>query len=606
MEEVILKKHIRIFIADRTYNTWHFVDSDTSQNLSVIEYPELTFVNPLKYKLFSKDIFSIDTAGGIQIIHSYIKSCKTIAGVLVLENNKTFGRTLNKKRLLYKCIPDDSRLPIFLVPYDVKVGFSKAQKNKYVVFKFDHWNDKHPQGVLVETLGDVDNLEVFYEYQLYCKSLHASLTDFTNNTRTALSKKTNDEFVEYIFKSSNFNITDARDKYVFTIDPHNSMDYDDGFGIEEFIHNDEKCYKVTVYIANVFLWLETLGLWNSFSKRVATIYLPDRRRPMLPTILSDNLCSLQEKQPRFAVAMTFCLDGFGKLIREFKIDYKNVLIFVSRNYAYEDPDMIQTDSYYKKLFEISKIMDKTIKTSHDVVAHWMIQMNTYSGVFMANNEIGIFRSAFLINSIVHSDCDVTKMSEESLRVINMWNNTVGQYLLFDKNINMEHELMNMRFTRKDIAFPSDGDSSKKTYIHITSPIRRLVDLLNQIILIQKLKLANKISSDALEFLQRWITEIDYINTSMRSIRKVQTDCEVLNRCYTNPEIMDAFHDGVVFDKMLKNDGTFHYMVYLEELKLLSRIATSIEVNNYSKNKFKMYLFEDEDKVKRKIRLQIIA
>jgi hypothetical protein len=134
----------------------------------------------------------------------------------------------------------------------------------------------------------------------------------------------------------------------------------------------------------------------------------------------------------------------------------------------------------------------------------------------------------------------------------------------------------------------------------------LVDLLNQIILIQKLKLANNISSSAIEFLQRWITEMDYINASMRSIRKVQTDCEVLNRCYTKPEIMDAFHEGVVFDKILKNDGTFHYMVYLEELKLLSRIATSVEVNNYSKNKFKMYLFEDEDKVKRKIRLQILA
>jgi hypothetical protein len=100
--------------------------------------------------------------------------------------------------------------------------------------------------------------------------------------------------------------------------------------------------------------------------------------------------------------------------------------------------------------------------------------------------------------------------------------------------------------------------------------------------------------------------MDYINASMRSIRKVQTDCEVLNRCYTRPEIMDSFHEGIVFDKILKNDGTFHYMVYLEQLKLLSRIATSSDVPNYSKNKFKMYLFEDEDKVKRKIRLQIIA
>jgi len=604
MEELILKKHIRIFIAERNYNTWHFVDADTSQNLSAEEFPELAAIHPLKHKLFGKDIFSIDSAGGVQMIHSYIKSCKTIAGVLILESNKTFGRTVNKKRLLYKCIPDDSRLPIFLIPYDAKLGFSKLQKNKYVVFKFDHWNDKHPQGILVETLGDVDNLEVFYEYQLYCKSLHASLTDFTNNTRSALSKKTNDEFVDYIFKNSNFNIGDHRDKYIFTIDPRNSMDFDDGFGIETFTHNNSPCYRVTVYIANVFLWMETLGLWNSFSQRVATIYLPDRRRPMLPTILSDNLCSLQENQPRFALAMTFCFDNFGKIIGDIPIEYKNVLISVTHNYVYEDPDMVEMDPYYRKIFDLSKLMDRTIKTSHDVVAHWMIQMNTYSGLFMAKNEIGIFRSAFLINSILRLDTH-TELEEDSLRVINTWNNTIGQYVPFSKDSSIEHELMNIQFTRKDNAFVADTDSPKKAYIHITSPIRRLVDLLNQIILFQQLKLVKTVSADALTFLDRWITEMDYINASMRSIRKVQTDCEVLNRCYTRPEIMDSFHEGIVFDKILKNDGTFHYMVYLEQLKLLSRIATSSDVPNYSKNKFKMYLFEDEDKVKRKIRLQMI-
>jgi len=49
----------------------------------------------------------------------------------------------------------------------------------------------------------------------------------------------------------------------------------------------------------------------------------------------------------------------------------------------------------------------------------------------------------------------------------------------------------------------------------------------------------------------------------------------------------------------------NYMVYLEKLRLLSRVSTHIDVLNYSKNKFKMYLFEDEDKVKKKIRLQIL-
>jgi ribonuclease R len=77
-----------------------------------------------------------------------------------------------------------------------------------------------------------------------------------------------------------------------------SMDFDDGFSIVPLENGN---YKVSVYIANVFLWLETFGLWKSFSKRVSTIYLPDRRRPMFPTILSESLCILQNNQDRISL-----------------------------------------------------------------------------------------------------------------------------------------------------------------------------------------------------------------------------------------------------------------------------------------------------------------
>jgi exoribonuclease R len=501
-----------------------------------------------------------------------------------LENNKTFGRTENKKRLLYKCVPDDSRLPPFLVPYDIKIGFSKVQKNKYVVFRFDHWNGKHPHGLLTEVLGDVDSLDVFYEYQLYCKSLYTSMTEFTKTTRAKLSEKTNADYVDQILKNPNFLVQDFRDKYVFTIDPPNSVDYDDGFSIEAFDYG----FCITIYIANVFLWLETLGLWDSFSKRVSTIYLPDRRRPMLPTILSDSLCSLQENQPRFAVAMQIHVDVDGNLIPGLPVSYKNVLVSVSKNYSYEERSLVSNDKYYKQLFDISYKMDQSIKNSHDLVSYWMILMNSSTGIKMANAEIGIFRTASLINNSVHA-IDNKRCSDETIRVIHNWNNTIGQYVIFDKDM----------FSR-GIGIKS---LTPKSYIHITSPIRRLVDLLNQMILLTDFGIIKTKSETACRFLKNWTDQMEYINTTMRSIRKIQTDCEVLNRCYSNPHIMDKQYEGVVFDKVTKEDGTFNYMVYLEELKLLSRITTFIDLENYASHLFRMYLFEDEDKVKRKIRLQ---
>ena len=102
-----------------------------------------------------------------------------------------------------------------------------------------------------------------------------------------------------------------------------------------------------------------------------------------------------------------------------------------------------------------------------------------------------------------------------------------------------------------------------------------------------------------------MTQMEYINTSMRCIRKIQTSCQLLSHCFRHPELMEKQHTGVVFDKIIKNDGFITYMVYLQELKLLSSVTTQSDVPNYSYQNFNMYLFEDEDKIKKKIRLQMI-
>jgi len=92
---------------------------------------------------------------------------------------------------------------------------------------------------------------------------------------------------------------DRRDWDIISIDPLTSKDFDDAFGVKEL---DNK-FILSIYIANVSFWMDALNLWSSFSQRIATIYLPDRKRPMLPTILSDALCSLQENRSRFAFTL---------------------------------------------------------------------------------------------------------------------------------------------------------------------------------------------------------------------------------------------------------------------------------------------------------------
>jgi len=561
------RKPWRIYIDDRNYVSWRLYDLDTKEEAS-FDIIESLKINPVEKKLFNNDII-IENG---ELVYSHLRNCPSLAGVLLLENNKTYGRTENKKRLLYKCVPDDKRVPSFLVPYDMKLGFSKNIKNKYVVFKFESWIGTHPNGVLLEVLGDVDNLEAFYEYKLYCRNLNISNKEFNKKTHKLFQSDKTEEYVQKILQNPQFNIEDRRKEYIFTIDPKNSTDFDDGFSIKT---TPQETTIISVYIANVFFWMETFDLWSSFTKRVSTIYLPDRRRPMLPTILSDNLCSLLQNQSRFAFCMDLEYSENNELIN---ITYSNVLIQVKKNFVYEESALLK-NKYYQELFQKTQKIQSKTENSHDVVSYWMIYMNTKCGEYMFENKIGIYRSVFSNGALNGSAINIIdkdpKIDIETKRFLHNWNSISGQYIVFSEDVNIEHELMNL---------PS--------YVHITSPIRRLVDLLNQILFFSHFLLVKTISHNAEEFLKEWLSEIEFINDRMKSTTKIERECEIIRKCLSNPDILEKYHEAYIIDiRELKQDDyscQYKYLLYLEKERIILTMKSEQKKDMYKKYKVKLY------------------
>lgn len=574
-------------IDDRNYSTWSFYNTLT------LEKTDLPSINPVKEQLFNNDVFQIIENNSIQIIHSTVRISENIPAVLVIEGNKTYGRDkyANAGKLLYKCIPDDVRLPVFIIPYDIKeLGFSKVLTNLYVTIKMTIWSSKHPQGRLTNVIGSVDKLDCFYEYQLYCKSLNASIQKFTKATTSALKNTNHDDIINKI-STEYTDIEDRTDPswQIFTIDPINSLDYDDGFSVKSI---SDTRILLSIYISNVTIWLDSLDLWDSFSKRISTIYLPDRKRPMLPTLLSDCLCSLQQDKNRLAFALDLVVDmrEGGTIICH---NFRNCLIRVYKNYTYEQRELLK-DTNYSTLMSVGRHLSKKfkylngIKNSHDLVCYLMILMNFYSATEMLLSNNGIFRSS-TIN--VRGEIDLPSgLPEDVSRFITIWNSTAGQYIDMSKieNISeLRHEMMAL-----------------DSYIHITSPIRRLVDLLNMI-QFQKNKNMLILSDKAYEFYNKWLQELEYINVTMRAIRRVQCECSLLDTCINNPDTLDKLYDGYCFDRLERNDGLYQYIVYLPELKLTSRITLRDSFNNFEKHSYKLFLFNDEEHFKKKIRLQLV-
>ena len=574
----------KIYVNDRSYSSWNIFETANFQPVNLE-------INPSENKLFSNDVFSIDNAKNVKLIHSSVRSGTSMPGVLIINGNKTYGRQNKHKndqkregRLLYKCIPDDMRLPPFLVPYEIKnIGFSKVQINLYVTFSYVEWNNKHPIGLLNQVIGPVDVLDNFYEYQLYCKSLNSSIQKFQKDTTIALQDKSSHEtFIESI-KDKFSCIENRTDWHIFTIDPPKSLDYDDGFSIKQL---DNDIQQLSIYIANVTILMDVLNLWDSFSRRISTIYLPDRKRPMLPTVLSDCLCSLQENHNRFA----FVMDIFIQNDEIIQIKYSNCMIKVYKNYSYEEPSLLINQNYIKLMDTTKKLSKKykyinNVRNSHELVCYLMILMNYNCATEMIIYKAGIFRSTIIKKEFSVPD----NIPEDVGKFIKIWNSSSGQYIngeeLDSKQI--RHEMLEL-----------------DAYIHITSPIRRLVDLLN-IIKFQQNTGIIQLSESANKFYNKWLGDLEYINTTMRSIRRIQVDCTLLDLCANNIDIMEKEYDGYLFDKILRNDGLFQFMVFLPELKLSSRITLRDNIDNFENKKFKLFLFNDEASFKKKIRLHLI-
>jgi len=575
----------KININDRNYSNWSLFDASTLLSATLPLSVDLEF-NPIQHKLFTGDVFTFENQI-VAISNSSVRTMHHIPGVLILSDNKTYGRTkCTKGRLFYKCIPDDIRLPFFLVPYEIKnVGFSKVFTNIYVTIQFSSWTGPQPIATISQNIGPVDILDNFYEYQLYCKSLNSSIQKFNRDT-APLIKEDHETFIRNIFhKYPSIEDRTTSLCQVFSIDPANSTDFDDAFSIKTL---DNNTILLSIYIANVTILMDALNLWSSASKRISTIYLPDKKRPMLPTILSDCLCSLHEGSSRFALVLDLVIDISNNEILSMK--YSNCIIQVHKNFVYEEPELLRYSNYSFLLDTTKKLSKKykyisSVKNSHDVVSYLMILMNYFSAKELLKYNSGIFRSTFAnIKQTILSD----NVPEEVTKFITVWNSSCGHYVDISSNQDtiLKHEFLEM-----------------DAYVHITSPIRRLVDLLNMIKLQQSIDLFS-LSQSASEFFQIWIQQLDYINVTMRAIKKIQNDCNLLNTCYNDPTILEKSYDGYCFDKIVRDDELFQYIVYLPELKLTSRITVRENMDNYQLKQYKLILFSNEVKFKKKIRLYL--
>jgi len=575
-----------IHIENRDYIEWKAIPQSVSkcenenenESIDLSNSSIMGDISPIDSKLFHKDI--INSEGNL--VSSFYRDNEEICGVL-LTSEKTYGRN-SKGKLLFKCIPDDEHLPCFLIPYEEKnIGFAKNKLDKYITFRIHEWKDKHPLGTLTNSFGNVNDNEAYINYQLTCNNLHDSLKQFNAISLRALRLQTLSPIPHYI---NDIPIEDRRTRTIISIDPKGCTDIDDAIGITTNA-NGEKV--LSIYIANVPMMIEYLGLWQFITNRISTIYFPDKKIPMLPKLLSDNLCSLKEGEDRVAFILDIHIDNKNKQTFE----CNSAIINVKKNYVYNEVALTSCNDYQDILKTINKIniinglcytsikyMDE-INNSHDVIEYCMIMMNHQCSKMLREKEKGIFRSATK-NTIETNNTHYEHLIPEVKYILE---NVSGEYCDYT-NIK-PHELVG---------------GGLKTYTHITSPIRRIVDCVNMIELQQE---KFEWSKESKEFLKKWMSNIEIINVKTKATNKLQNQMELMNEYEKNN---NEVHDGIVFSKTtisVKGVDMFKYRVYIKLLNLLSNVVTTKDIKDYSTAEFSVHSFMDEIKMTKKLRLQML-
>ncbi|HBS29725.1 MAG TPA: hypothetical protein DEB06_09820, partial [Phycisphaerales bacterium] len=101
---------------------------------------------------------------------------------------------------------------------------------------------------------------------------------------------------------------DIRSDFIITIDPPDAKDYDDAISIER----TPRGWRLGVHIADVAHFIEPGSpLDEESADRCNSVYLPRLVIPMLPELLSNGICSLQEGVPRYAKSAWIDYDERG-------------------------------------------------------------------------------------------------------------------------------------------------------------------------------------------------------------------------------------------------------------------------------------------------------
>ena len=346
-----------------------------------------------------------DTVECVKITNREVKVIKIVkrkkqryVGVVFTENNQKFiDYNSNKDKVVFLC-RDNS-----------------IKNNDIVVFEIFKWENNIPEANALKALGEKGNVN---------NEIHAILEEFelpyefdNNLIKEAELLKDFQNKKEDLKRKCFKNIT------TFTIDPADAKDFDDAISVNK-INNET--IEIGVHIADVSHFLkENTILDKEAEKRATSVYLVDRVVPMLPEEISNNLCSLNPREDKYAFSAVFTFknnviikEWFGKTVinSNERLSYKEAQ-FVIDNKKRTIPLSVSLNGKTKEInkeieegiYVINKLAKKLREERHNKGS---ISFNKKEVKFVLNKE------KEPIKTIIKESLTANKLIEEFMLLAN--------------------------------------------------------------------------------------------------------------------------------------------------------------------------------------------
>ena len=534
------------------------------------------------------------------------KYARHIKKIKVKEDSKIFNLEKDTIVGVYKksrnfgfVIPDDKKLGSDI--YISKKNTMKAKDKQKVLVEITKlpYQNKSAEGKIIEILGyinqaGVDMLSLVKEYDLPYEFPEQVIKEAKN-----ISQEIDVNDIK--------NRKDLRAEEIFTIDGEDAKDLDDAVSVKKLSNGN---YILQVHIADVSYYVKE----NSFLDKEAiirgtSIYMLNRVIPMLPTELSNGICSLNAGQDRFAISCEMEINKEGQVISS---NIFKSIINVNERMSYTDVQKILDNSdknivkKYKKYVNHFKLMEELAHIlkerrnkegslnleipetkivldengfAIDITKYELTFANEIIEQFMLTANETVAEKFFWLEAPfiyrVHEAPDMEKVTELNKFLFNFgykvkFNKDTIHPLAFAEVLEKikgkpeERVISNLILrTLKVARYESENKGhfgiASKYYCHFTSPIRRYPDLFIHRIISKYLNQGYNLSDEEIEKYRNQATKYAEISSEREKIaQKVERESVDIKMA----EYMEK-HIGEEYNGIISSITSFGIFVELE-------------------------------------------